>query len=171
MRRLVLTFASVFLVVLVGNSQFVKKIDVTQEHLLRMTPVVRDLPDMQAPLPATFRKLMSEKNTEDDQVMKIYSHHEKPDPVLQRRINNLNGPSGANGGLGMNESTVNKIWDGMTAPGVSPTDPCMAAGPNHILQMVNGNVGNQIGGFFRVWDKSGNALTSNIFVQTLSGLP
>jgi hypothetical protein len=161
----------VFFAFLVGKSQFIKKIDVTEGRLLRVTPAVRDLPDMQSPPPANFRKLMSERNTEDDGVMKIYSNKTKPDPVLQRRINNLNGPNGANGGLGMNESTINKIWDGMTAPGVSPTDPCMAAGPNHIIQMVNGSVGSQIGGFFRIYDKSGNALTSAIFMQTLSGLP
>src|SRR5215831_4550388 len=156
MRRLVLSSAMVFFAFLVGKSQFIKKIDVTEGRLLRVTPAVRDLPDMQSPPPANFRKLMSEKNTEDDGVMKIYSSKTKPDPVLQRRINNLNGPNGANGGLGMNESTINKIWDGMTAPGVSPTDPCMAAGPNHIIQMVNGSVGSQIGGFFRIYDKSGN---------------
>src|SRR5689334_25236643 len=132
MRRLILSFVSVFVAFLVGKSQFIQKINATEGHLIRVTAALRDLPDMQTPPPATFRKLMSEKNTEDEGVMKVYSTQEKPDPVLQRRTSNLNGPTGANGGLGMNESTINKIWDGINAPGVSPTDPCMAAGPNHI---------------------------------------
>src|SRR6266513_634972 len=171
MRRLVLSIAGVFFALLIGHAQFIKKIEVTQGRLEKITSPVKDLPDMQAPPPANFRKLMSEKNTEEEDIMKVYSNGEIPggDPVLQRR--NLNGAARENEPSGMNESTIIKSWDGINAPGVSPTDPCMAAGPNHILQMVNGSVGSQIGGFFRVWDKNGTALTGNIFMQTLSGLP
>jgi len=171
MRRLLLSFVGVFFAFLVGNSQFIKKIEATEGRLVRVSPALRDLPDMQAPPPTNFRKLMSEKNTEEVDVMKVYSDGEIPggDPVLQRR--RTNEATRENGPLGMNESTINKIWDGINAPGVSPTDPCMAAGPNHILQMVNGSVGSQIGGFMRIWDKNGTALTGNVFMQTLSGLP
>ncbi len=171
MRRLLLSIVGVFFAFLVGKSQFIKKIEVTEGRLVRVSPALRDLPDMQAPPPTNFRKLMSEKNTEEEDVMKVYSDGEIPggDPVLQRR--RTNEATRENGPLGMNESTVNKIWDGINAPGVSPTDPCMAAGPNHIIQMVNGSVGSQIGGFMRVWDKNGTALSGNIFMQTLSGLP
>src|SRR6478752_6874451 len=173
MRRLILSFASVFLAFLVGKSQFIKKIEFTEGHLLRVSPAVRELSNMQSPFPSDVNIKMSERNTEQEGVMKVYSNGEIPggDPVLQRNSNGLNAPSGANGLTGMNESTLNKIWDGLNAPSVSPTDPCMAVGPNHILQMVNGVSGGAIGGFFRIWDKNGNPLTSNIFMQSLSGLP
>ncbi|HYE54224.1 MAG TPA: choice-of-anchor J domain-containing protein, partial [Chitinophagaceae bacterium] len=52
---------------------------------------------------------------------------------------------------------------------VSPTDPCIAVGPNHVMQMCNGNLGSTIGGFLRIWDKNGTPVTGQIFMQTLSG--
>lgn len=171
MRKLILSTVGVCFVFLVGNSQYIKKIEVSEGRLAGVSKAVRDLPDMQAPPPTNFRKLMSEKNTEEESVVKVYSNGEIPggDPVLQRRRSNE--AARENDPLGMNESTVINMWDGVNAPGVSPTDPCMAAGPNHIMQMVNGNVGSQIGGFMRIWDKNGTALTGNIFMQTLSGKP
>ena len=84
MIRLVLCAVGVFFTFLVGNSQYVKKIEGTTGHLVRVTPALRDLPDMQTPPPTNFRKLMSEKNTEEEDVMKVYSSGEIPggDPVL-----------------------------------------------------------------------------------------
>src|ERR1700704_5189462 len=131
MRKLLLSLAGVFFAFLIGHAQFIKKIEVTQGRLEKITPVIKDLPDMQVPPPATFRKLMSEKNTEVEDVRKVYSNGEIPggDPVLQRR--NLNGAARENEPSGMDGSTIIKSWDGLNAPGVSPTDPCLAAGPNH----------------------------------------
>ena len=171
MRRLVLSIVSVFVAFLVGKSQYIKKIDVTEGRLIGVTPALRDLPNLTSPSAAGGPTiLMSEKNTEQEGVVKIYSTKEIVDPVLQRN-SSMNGVSGNTGELGMNESTVIKLWDGINSPSVSPTDPCMAAGPNHIIQMVNGVSGGQIGGMFRIWDKSGNPLTGNIFMKSISLLP
>src|SRR5690242_17624573 len=110
MRRLVLCLASVFLAFLVGQSQYIKKIEVTEGKLLRVTPALRDLPNTQLPSPSGITKLASEKNTEEEGVMKVYGTGEIPggDPVLQRNKNNLNAPTGIEGITGANESTINK---------------------------------------------------------------
>jgi hypothetical protein len=167
MRKFLLSLAGVAFVFMAHGQTNVKQ-TVTVGHLQNVTKALRDLPDQQAPPPANFRKLMSEKNDEDEGIIKVYSSGEIPggDPVLQRKSNaresDLNG---------LAESTIIKSWDGINAPGVSPTDPCMAVGPNHVMQMVNGSVGSSIGGFLRIWDKNGNAVTGQIFMQTLSGKP
>jgi hypothetical protein len=168
MRRLLLALVGLLAFVSALNAQTTVKQTVTVGKLQGITKAARDIPDMQAPPPTNFRKLMSEKNDEDDMI-KVYSSGEIPggDPVLQRRKDNAR-ESDLNG---VTESTIIKSWDGINAPGVSPTDPCMAVGPNHVMQMVNGSIGSTIGGFFRIWDKNGNPLTGQIFMQTLSGKP
>lgn len=155
--------------VFVLNAQTTVKQTVTVGKLEGVSKAVRELPDMHAPPPANFRKLMSEKNDEDEGIIKVYSSGEIPggDPVLQRRKDNAR----ENDMNGATESTVIRSWDGINAPGVSPTDPCLAVGPNHVMQMVNGSIGSTIGGFMRIWDKNGNPLTGQIFMQTLSGKP
>lgn len=168
MRKFLLSLAGVAFVFVLQAQTNVKQ-TVTVGHLQGVTKALRDMADQQAPPPTNFRKLMSEKNDDLEGVIKVYSSGEIPggDPVLQRKSIDARG-SELNG---MNESTIIKSWDGVNAPGVSPTDPCMAVGPNHVLQMVNGNVGSSIGGFLRIWDKNGTAITGQIFMQTLSGKP
>jgi hypothetical protein len=169
MRRLLLSLVGLLAFVFVLNAQTTVKQTVTVGRLEGVSKAVRDLPDMHAPPPANFRKLMSEKNDEDEGIIKVYSSGEIPggDPVLQRRKDNAR-ESDMNG---VTESTVIRSWDGINAPGVSPTDPCLAVGPNHVMQMVNGSIGSTIGGFMRIWDRNGNPLTGQIFMQTLSGKP
>lgn len=169
MRRFLLSVAMLLLLAFVLNAQTTIQQTVTTGKLHGVTKALKDLPDMHAPPPANFRKLMSEKNDEDEGIIKVYSSGEIPggDPVLQRRKsgareNDLNG---------LSESTIIKSWDGINAPGVSPTDPCLAIGPTHVMQMVNGSVGSTIGGFMRIWDKNGTPITNQIFMQTLSGKP
>ncbi|MGB8190959.1 MAG: choice-of-anchor J domain-containing protein [Chitinophagaceae bacterium] len=165
MRKILLALAGLaFAAVL--QAQTSRPIEVTVGHLQGVTKPVRELADMQTPPPTNFRKLMSEKN-DDESMIKVYSSGEIPggDPVLQRRKGNAR----EDGMNGASESTIIKSWDGINAPGVSPTDPCLAVGPNHVMQMVNGNIGSTIGGFFRIWDKNGNPVTGQIFMQTLSG--
>ncbi|HEY0678506.1 MAG TPA: choice-of-anchor J domain-containing protein [Chitinophagaceae bacterium] len=167
MRRFLLSLTGLVFAFTI-QAQTIKQIEVSVGRLEGVSKALREMPDMQAPPPTNFRKLMSEKNSEHESVIKVYSSGEIPggDPVLQRNSNARD-----NGMNGMNESTVIKSWDGINAPGVSPTDPCLAVGPNHVMQMCNGNIGSTIGGFMRIWDKNGTAVTGQIFMQTLSGKP
>ena len=40
--------------------------------------------------------------------------------------------------------------NGMGNTGVSPADPCLSVGPNHVIQMINGSSG----AYFRIYDKT-----------------
>jgi Secretion system C-terminal sorting domain/HYR domain len=55
-------------------------------------------------------------------------------------------------------------FDGQTSPGLQPTDNNMAAGPNHLIQVVNNTSGTQ----YRIWNKSGTVLATGI-LATLTG--
>lgn len=54
--------------------------------------------------------------------------------------------------------------------GVNPADPCLDVGPNHVIQMINGSSGS----YFRIYDKSGNALGAQVyldnFVNAIGGI-
>jgi hypothetical protein len=53
---------------------------------------------------------------------------------------------------------------------VNPADPCLDVGPNHVIQMINGSSG----AYFRVYDKSGNPLGAQTyldnFVNAIGGI-
>ncbi|MBK6344128.1 MAG: hypothetical protein IPF41_16540 [Flavobacteriales bacterium] len=53
---------------------------------------------------------------------------------------------------------------------VNPADPCLDVGPNHVIQMINGGSG----AYFRIFDKSGNALGAQTyldnFVNAIGGI-
>jgi hypothetical protein len=68
-----------------------------------------------------------------------------PDPAWQRKYNEAL-PTRATGSIGQN-------YNGIGFTGVNPPDPVMDVGPNHVIQMVNGNSGAQ----FQIWNKAGNS--------------
>lgn len=53
---------------------------------------------------------------------------------------------------------------------VNPADPCLDVGPNHVIQMING----VSGAYFRIFDKNGNALGAQTyldnFVNAIGGI-
>lgn len=53
---------------------------------------------------------------------------------------------------------------------VNPADPCLEVGPSHVIQMINGSSG----AYFRIYDKSGNALGAQTyldnFVNAIGGI-
>src|SRR5215213_8065848 len=118
MRKILLAIAGLAFVFVVHAQQTTVKQTVTVGHLQSVTKALREMSDQQAPPPANFRKLMSEKNDDDENIIKVYSSGEIPggDPVLQPRKNAAAREDGMNGA---NESTVLKSWDGINAPGVS----------------------------------------------------
>jgi len=77
------------------------------------------------------------------------------DPALQKG----NGTrAGANRSLDLS-------FDGMTNSGVSPADPCLDVGPNHVIEMING----PSGAYFEIFDKSGNSLGPQVYLDNFTG--
>ena len=54
-------------------------------------------------------------------------------------------------------------YAGIGYTNVNPPDPCVAAGPNHVIQMVNGSGG----ALYKIYDKSGSPITGNISFDNL----
>ncbi|MGL6266278.1 MAG: hypothetical protein ACRC2O_00070, partial [Chitinophagaceae bacterium] len=100
-----------------------------------------------------------------------------PDPLWQKNfekksnISNTNGQEQALKMLGSKSlewdaSVIDNNFDGIPIANVSPGDPTIAVGPNHILEMVNGLNGSA---YFRIFDKNGGALGLQAFMDQLPG--
>ncbi|MBX2979467.1 MAG: proprotein convertase P-domain-containing protein [Flavobacteriales bacterium] len=83
------------------------------------------------------------------------------DPAWQRLMGERN-----NGGDRALDLSIN----GQGNTGVNPADPCLDVGPNHVIQMINGSSGS----YFRIYDKNGNPLGAQTyldnFVNAIGGI-
>ncbi len=57
-------------------------------------------------------------------------------------------------------------FDGIGFTNISPADPTIAVGPNHIIQMVNGSNGSA---YFSIFDKAGGKASVEAFMDQLPG--
>ena len=99
----------------------------------------------------------STKKQIDPETYKKWYGDFKEDPALQK-----NGPSLPH------QNAVGAIvndFDGKSFTGASPADPTLCVGPNHIIQMVNGNSG----AVFTVFDKTGNILVPTTNFDAVTG--
>jgi Abnormal spindle-like microcephaly-assoc'd, ASPM-SPD-2-Hydin len=81
------------------------------------------------------------------------------DPALQKSYNNTVGGIQKDAAIGVN-------FEGIGNQPVNPPDPTMAVGPNHVIQMINGNSGAK----FKIFNKAGVAAGPDIFLDALTGL-
>jgi len=77
------------------------------------------------------------------------------DPVLQKKY----PPSNDNKDLELD-------FNGMGYSSVNPADPCIAVGPEHVVQMINGISG----AYIRVYNKSGSVLQNNTYMDLMTGI-
>ncbi|WP_290710365.1 choice-of-anchor J domain-containing protein [Flavihumibacter sp. CACIAM 22H1] len=82
------------------------------------------------------------------------------DPLRFGNSNRLARPLGTN--ILSPEISVNQ--EGMSAAELTPADPTLCVGPNHIIQLVNG----PSGAYFQVYNKSGNSLTEPVYLDNLT---
>jgi len=80
------------------------------------------------------------------------------DPALQKSYGNPVGGIQTNAAIGVN-------IEGIGNQPVNPPDPTMAVGPNHVVQMINGNSGAK----FKIFNKAGVAAGPDIFMDALTG--
>ncbi|HQV38346.1 MAG: proprotein convertase P-domain-containing protein [Flavobacteriales bacterium] len=68
------------------------------------------------------------------------------------------------------DRAVDLSVNGMGNTSVSPADPCLAVGPNHVIQMINGSSG----AYFRIYDKNlanpGSQTYMDNFVNSIGGI-
>lgn len=100
-----------------------------------------------------------------------------PDPLWQKNYDKKNARANSSGpdqslkfqagqSMQRDASVINQNFEGIPFSNVSPGDPTVAVGPNHILEMVNGQNGSA---YFRIFDKNGGALSLQAFMDQLPG--
>jgi hypothetical protein len=101
------------------------------------------------------------------------SRHQGPDPLWQRdyRLHEsmeVNNPRSASTdrSIESGRGLVDQDIEGLAATNVTPADPTLAVGPDHIIQMVNGSSGSA---FFQIFDKRGGTLKVQAFMDQLPG--
>ena len=101
------------------------------------------------------------------------SGHTGPDPLWQRdyrfkddmeALSNQQHPSGRS--IENARGIVDQDIEGIASSNVTPADPTLAVGPDHIIQMVNGSSGSA---FFQIYDKRGGTLKVQAFMDQLPG--
>jgi hypothetical protein len=85
-------------------------------------------------------------------------YHPKNDWVLNESVNPLALPNGDDPAWQQDYArpysesrSLNLNFNGIGNTNVSPADPCVDVGPNHVIQMINGGSG----GYFVVFDREG----------------
>ena len=56
-------------------------------------------------------------------------------------------------------------WDGIAGEPISPADPTMDVGPNHVVQMINGGAG----AYVAIYDKTGGVLQAKTLFRSFAG--
>jgi hypothetical protein len=58
-------------------------------------------------------------------------------------------------------------FNGIGNTAVSPADPSVDVGPNHVIQMINGGSG----AYFKIWNKSGTQVLAQTYFDTYFNQP
>jgi len=167
--QLILTGALLLLLAGTGNSQTVlRNPEVSTGYLIKVIPSLKDLqvPPDYKPTITRIRDRVIGLNEDNEETGRVqYSTKVKPDPVVQQFANSNNSnivnpnplPNTFNGGV------ITQNFDGMGYTSVSPADPSLCAGPNHIVQMINGSSGS----YFKIWDRSGVQVVAQTYLDLI----
>jgi hypothetical protein len=141
---------------LLSNGQTIKSnFETIVGKLEKVTAPVKSYESFSPTKPGIYKQeIINEKNVEN--VGTNYGPVQQ-DPLVQRATPRLSGDPQPF------ESTVNKSWDGGNSSQVSPPDPTMAAGPNHVVQMTNDGGGSRL----NVWNKTGTVLVNNVLFSSI----
>lgn len=80
------------------------------------------------------------------------------DPIMQKNYNDGQAPT-------INAATIGANFNGMGYTAVNPPDPTLCVGPNHVIQMINGNSG----AYFKVYNKTGGQVVAQTFLDAITG--
>ena len=101
-------------------------------------------------------------------------YHPKDDWILNEAVNPLAKPNGNDPAWQQSyakSAVSNKSlvfsFEGIGFTNVSPADPCVDVGPNHVIQMINGGSG----AYFKVYSKTGQVLANATYLDNFTGFP
>ena len=177
MRRLLAAFPLMFIMLTI-HAQEIKKVTTIRGIRTAITPKLSKWkPDFTDPVLTIKTRdekgLIFARDLQPLSFTDFGSRYSGPDPVLQKgRTGNLPAEKSLPGASPLTSSyqleggTINNNFDGIGFANVAPADPTLAVGPNHLIQMVNGQNGSA---FFRIYDKNGGTLSLQAFMDQLPG--
>ena len=168
MRKFLLLSALVYAVSLSSLAQDKRRPDVVKGELIKVLPSLKNLRPDPTFNPRVTRDVtgLVVKKTYKETIID-FGTRSTFDPVVQKGIVKNSRQSANQTDLPNIGTVVDKNFDGMGFTNVSPADPSMTAGPNHLIQMVNGSQGS----YFRIWDKAGNNVVTQTFMYQLFATP
>ncbi len=131
-------------------------------------------------IPVTFhgetvplRDYVEDPNAENEITKTLKEgYHPKKDWILNENVNPLAKPNGLDPAWqqdyapsAVSNKSLAYSFEGIGFTGVSPADPCVDVGPNHVIQMINGGSGS----YFKIFDKNGNVLVNETYLDNFSG--
>ncbi|MCX6316641.1 MAG: fibronectin type III domain-containing protein [Bacteroidetes bacterium] len=161
-RQLLIALALLCTVAAKAQLVTIKNPQIIQGTLIRTTPPLKDIPDfpvIHGPNDRT-EKLGGENPIpiKPHPVLNPDALPRGEDPALQKNYVSAKGQQ--------TESLLNSSWAGLGYSSVNPSDNVVAAGPNHVVQMINNSTSSSI----RIWDKAGNVLVASKLLSTITGV-
>ncbi len=100
----------------------------------------------------------------DDEEIQVHKHY--PSINTSSRDRALQTSSFTSSGVNSLSGNIISNFDGMGFSGVTPSDNVIAAGPNHVVQMIN----NSTSSFIKIWDKAGTQIQAPILLSSITGV-
>lgn len=168
MRKFLLLAAGLVSTLFTVAQQNPSGVRVITGELFRTIPSLKDLkpdPSLNPPVSRDLTGTIYKKTWKDEVV--DYGTQSAGDPVVQKeyffpRKQSNNAEEGPLAG-----AKVLQNYDGMPFTNVAPADPCLAQGPNHVIQMINGSQG----AYFRIWDKTGANVVAQTYMYQIIATP
>lgn len=136
------------------------KADITDPVLKINTRDEKGLIHAQDVEPLVFTQYGPKTRQEDMLWQKDTKGFQKPQPSNLRNAPMPRIPLERNGGY------IDKSQDGQGFSNINPADPSIAVGPNHVIQMINGNNGSAL---FSIYDKAGKTVFPQTYMDQLPG--
>lgn len=159
-----LSVAILFLFFTAASQPVSKITTVVNGELVRVTQAVRDFQKSQSlvsDIKVRDEKGIIRKEGEKKGEVEFHTYNQAftGDAALQQDYPNLLHTSKP-----ANRS-INNSFNGIGYSNVNPADPSLAAGPNHIVQIVNGTSGSM----FSIFSKTGVQLVAPMFLDNITG--
>ena len=164
--RQILLLAAGIVFSLLTVAQTDQNLRVVTGELVRVIPSLKDLkpdPNFHPPVTRDLTGTIHKKTWKEEII--DFGSKATGDPVVQRGFFNPRNEKDQNNldELPLVGTKVIQNYDGMGFTNVAPADPCMANGPGHVIQMINGSQGS----YFRVWDKNGGNVIAQTYLNQL----
>lgn len=145
-----------------------EEVKVVRGELIKSIPSLKNLRQDPKLNPPVTRDLSGTiiKKTWKEQVID-YGTQASGDPVVQKEFIHHSPLQSSSGDEPLVGTRVLTNLDGMAFTNVSPADPCLTQGPNHLIQMINGSQG----AYLQIWNKSGTVAVAQTYMYQLIATP